>query len=232
MDEIQLDVQIRKETGRRQVKKLRQNDILPGVVYGGKQKKPTVIQLPKKSYEKIMRTHAGQSVLFHLNVLEGEMKLRDYAAIVKEEQHDPVEDHLVHVDFQRVSLKEEIEVEAPIALVGEAVGVKKDHGSVDQPLHALDVVCLPTNIPEKIEVDISALEIGDALHVKDLSLPEGVKTKHDPEAIIVSVVPPMKDEEEQVDEDAEPEVIGQGEKKEASADESAKEKEEKPPAEG
>ena len=83
------------------------------------------------------------------------------------------------MDFLRVSLKEEIEVEAPIALVGEAEGVKKDKGSIDQPIHSLDVVCLPTNIPEKIEIDVTALQIGDAIHVKDIQFPQGVATKHD-----------------------------------------------------
>ncbi|MCA9406557.1 MAG: hypothetical protein KC684_08465, partial [Candidatus Omnitrophica bacterium] len=91
---------------------------------------------------------------------------------------------------------------------GEAVGVKTDGGSLEHTLWELDVICLPTNIPNKLEVDVSHLKIGDVIHVKDILLPEGVKTKHDPEAIVFSVVPPMKEEVE-TEEAAptEPEVI-------------------------
>ena len=224
MEEIQLDVQIRNEIGSRKIKEIRRNDFVPAVVYGGK-KKPTNIQVDRREYEKIMRTHRGQSVVFHINVHEGEKKLRDYAAIVKEEQHHPVQESLIHLDFQRISLKEEIEVQVPLVCVGEAAGVKKDGGSLDQPLHELDVVCLPTNIPEKIEVDVTELNIGDSIHVSDIVLPEKVKTKHDPEAMVASVVPPMKDEAEIAAEGeaiTEPEVTKE-KKEEPKAEEEKKE---------
>jgi len=234
MNEIQLDVQIRNEKGRRIVKKLRQENIVPAVVYGGEKKGPTNIQLNKRSYEKIARAHKGQSVLFHINVLEGEKKLRDYSAIVKEEQHHPLSDDLLHVDFLRVSLKEEIEVQAPIVLTGEAEGVKKDGGSLDQPLHELSVLCLPTSIPEKIEHDISELMIGDAVHVSDLKMPVGVKTTTDPEAIVASIVPPMKEEEPvEIDEEEEPEITSEKKEEEGEAQEGeAEEKAEEAPQEG
>ena len=137
-----------------------------------------------------------KGVVFHINVLEGDKKLRDYSAIVREEQVHPLSEDLIHLDFQRISLKKELEVEVQVVCVGDAVGVKRDGGSLDQPLHELEVVCLPTNIPEKIEVDVSALEIGDTIHVSDLVLPASVKTNQDPETMVASVVPPMKDETE------------------------------------
>ena len=234
MEEIKLDVELREKKGRRLAKVLRRADFVPAVVYGAK-RKPTNIKVNRSEYERIMRAHKGQSVLFHINVMEGEKKLRDYSAIVKEEQHEPVKDTLLHIDFKRVSLKEEIEVQVQIVIKGEAVGVKKDGGSVDQPMWELDVVCLPTNIPESIEVQIDDLEIGDAIHVKDIKLPQDVKTKHDPESIVVSIVPPMKEEEEaEGDEDSEPEVIGEkkeGEQKEDAAEEEKAEAAEEKPAE-
>jgi len=226
MEEIKLDVQIRNQIGSRPVKHIRRENYVPAVVYGGKKRGPTTIKVDRRAYERVTRLHQGQSVVFHLNVLEGEKKLRDYSAIVKEEQHEPVSDALLHIDFHRISLKEELEVKVPVATKGEAVGVKKDGGSLDHAMWELDIVCLPTNIPEKIEVDVSELSIGDAIHVKDIILPEGVKTKHDPEAILVSVVPPMK-EVEVPTEEAEPEVIG--EKKEDEAEEKAEEKIEEEP---
>ncbi len=235
MDEIKLDVQIRNEIGSRQVKAVHREDRVPAIVYGGKKKVPTSIKVDRRAYEHIMRNHQGQSVVFHLNVMEGEKKLRDYAAIVKEEQHDPVSDKLQHIDFHRISLTEELEVKVPLVTKGEAPGVKNDGGSLDHALWDLDVVCLPANIPEKIEINIDALNINDAIHLKDIVLPEGVRTKHDPEAILVSVVPPMKEVEvpAEDEEDVEPEVIKEkkGEEGEAEVGAETEEKGEEKPQE-
>jgi len=216
MEEIKLDVKIRNQIGTRKIKGIRREDNVPAIVYGG-DRGPTAIQVDRRTYERIMRLHKGQSVVFHLNVLEGEKKIRDYSAVVKEEQDDPVSDRLIHIDFQRISLKEELEVKVPVVAKGEALGVKKDGGSLDHTLWELDVICLPTNIPEKIEVDVSELNIGDAIHVKEVVLPADVKTNHDPEAIVFSVVPPMKEESpvEEGIEPEEPEVIKEKKDKEA-----------------
>jgi large subunit ribosomal protein L25 len=192
MEEIKLDVQVRKQVGTRKIRGVRRENCIPAVVYGGKNA-PTTIKVERNVYERIMRQYHGQNVLFHLNVLEGDKKLRDYTAIVKEEQHHPVNDHLVHIDFNRISLTEEINIKVQIAVKGEAVGVKADGGSLDHAMWELDIICLPTKIPANITVDVSHLKIGDAIHVHELTLPEGVRTKHDKDAIVVSVVPPMKD---------------------------------------
>jgi len=209
MEEIKLDAQIRNQIGSRGVKSIRKEDYVPAIVYGGKQRGPTAIKVDRRAYEKVMRVHQGQSIVFHLNVLEGDKKLCDYSAIVKEEQREPVSDELLHIDFHRISLTQEIEVKVPVTTKGEAHGVKIDGGSLDHALWELDIVCLPKNIPEKIEIDISELNIGDAVHLKDIVLPEGVTTKHDPEAILVSVVPPMKEVEAPAEgeEELEPEMI-------------------------
>ena len=235
MDEIKLDVQIRNQIGSRSVKAIRKENYVPAIVYGGKKRGPTSIKVDRGAYERVMRLHQGQSVVFHLDVLEGEKKLRDYSAIVKEEQREPVSDDLLHIDFHRISLTEEIEVKVPISVKGEAIGVKEGGGSVDHALWELDVVCLPTKIPEKIEVDVTELNIGDAIHIKDITLPEGVTTKHDLEAILVSVVPPMKEiEVPEEEEEGEPEVIGEkkeGEEAEEKGEEKAEEKGEGKPEE-
>ncbi|MCA9402014.1 MAG: 50S ribosomal protein L25 [Candidatus Omnitrophica bacterium] len=207
MEEIKLDVQIRNEIGRRKLNAVRGEDCVPAIVYGG-DSGPTPIKVDRRVFEKIIRQHKGQNVVFHLNVHEGDKKLRDYSVILKDEQFDPVSEQLLHIDFNRISLNKEVEVYVQIVPVGEAVGVKQDGGSVDIPLKELDVVCLPTNIPEQISIDVTDLHIGDGIHVKDIQLPDGVITKHDPEALVVSVVPPMKEEVAEEEGDGqEPEVI-------------------------
>lgn len=141
-----------------------------------------------------MRHHHGQSVIFRLSVADGSKKSKDYVAIVKEEQHDPVTDKLLHIDFNSISLTKELEVKVPVQTKGEPIGVKRDGGSLEHILWELQVICLPTKIPEQITIEVGHLEIGDAIHVKDITLPEGVRTKQDPDTILVSVVPPMKEE--------------------------------------
>lgn len=193
MQEIKLDVHVRQETGSAQVRNMRRGDFVPGIVYGG-ETKPTAIKVDRRLFERIRRGHEGENIIFHLNVLEGDKKLRDYIAIVKEEQHDPVTDSLLHLDFNRISLKKKIDVKVPIVGKGEPVGVKQDGGSLDHVLWELEITCLPTQIPKNIEIDVSALKIGDSIHVKDLRLPEGVTTKQNVESIVFHVVPPMKEE--------------------------------------
>ncbi len=217
MEEVKIDVQIRSEVGSQKVKDLRRTgDVIPGIVYGGGQE-PTPVQVDRRTYERVRRQHHGE-VLFHLNVKEGEKSVRDYSAIVKEEQHDYVTDQIIHVDFKRISLKEKIEVRVPLAPKGEPIGVKRDKGSLEHILWELDIVCLPMDIPEQIEVDVAALEIGQVICVSNIQLPKGVETKHDPEAIVFSVTPPRREEETPaaVEPGAEPEVI---KKEKAKADE-------------
>ena len=215
MEEIKLDVQLRNRLGSRKIKSLKRVDAVPAIVYGGK-KEPTPIQVDRRTYEKIIRQNHGQNVVFRLNVLDGEKKVRDYSAIVREEQHEPVSYRLIHIDFNRISLDQIIEVKVAIETKGESIGVKKDGGSLEHILWELDVLCLPTQIPAKIEVDISNLKIGDAIHVKDIILPEGVKTKHDLNAIVLTVAAPMKEEQlvQQATETVEVEVTKEKKKEE------------------
>ena len=91
-------------------------------------------------------------------------------------------------------MTKELEVKVPIETKGDPVGVKRDGGSLEHILWELPVICLPTKIPQRIVVEVGHLEIGDAIHVKDITLPEGVRTKQDPDTILVSVIPPMKEE--------------------------------------
>ena len=216
MEQISLDVEVRQVVGSQQIKKIRNENCVPAIVYG-EAKTPTPIQVKKSEYEKIMRAHHGQSVIFHLNVLENGKKLRDYAAIVKQEQLHPVDDHLLHLDFQRISLDKEIQVPVAIDVKGIPMGVKQQGGSLEHMMWELQVICLPTKIPAKIEIDVTHLEIGKGIHIKDIKLPDGVRTNVDPDAMVVSVVASMKEEVaapvvEEVEAAAEPAAKGKEEK--------------------
>ena len=192
MEEIKLDVEIRNEVGSRKSKRLRRDLFIPAIVYGGKQN-PTPLKVDRKTFERIIRLHKGENVIYHLNVLEGSKRIKDYSAITKEVQHDPVTDRILHIDFNRISLTEKIEVKVAIEAKGEPIGVKQGGGSLEHVLWELTVICLPTQIPQSIEVDVSNLKIQDSIHVTDLILPSGVVTKNDPEAIVLTVAPPMKE---------------------------------------
>ena len=193
MDEIKLDVQVREEVGSQKIRGVRGNGFVPGIVYGG-DKKPTVIKLDRKIFERLRRQHGSENMIFHLHVFEGDKKLRDYSAIIKEEQHHPVDDHILHVDFKRISLTEKITVKVRTVSKGEPVGVKQDGGSLEHVLWEVEVVCLPTQIPQSLECDVSQLKIGDSIHVRELKIPAEVVVKSDPDTIVFTVVPPMKEE--------------------------------------
>ena len=122
MEQIQLDVQLRKQTGTSQVRKTRRANFIPAVVYGAGQE-PAPIQADRKIYERIARQHQGENVIFHLNILDGTKKLSDYPAIVRDVQLHPIHDHIVHVDFHRIDLTKEINVKVAVVTKGEAIGV-------------------------------------------------------------------------------------------------------------
>ncbi len=224
MEQINFDVQLRKQSGSAAVRKLRRTNLIPAIIYGG-QDKPTMIQADRKAYDRIARQHAGESLIYHLNVIDGDKKVADFPAIIKDVQWHPVSDQVSHLDFNRISLDKEIEIKVKIVVRGESIGVKKDGGTLDHSIWDLDIICLPTNIPHHIEVDISNLGIHDAIHVKDLVLPKGVTTKHDPDSVVVSVVGSMREEVATAEAEAgaaEPEVLKEKKKEETAASGDAK----------
>jgi large subunit ribosomal protein L25 len=144
--------------------------------------------------------------------------------IIKEIQHHPIRDQILHVDFQEISLTEKLTVEVPIATKGEAEGVVKEEGVLEHVLWEVKVECLPTDIPEKIELEVTNMKIGDSVLVKDLQVPPGVKILDDAEQTVISVTPPYVEkpaEEVAAEEITEPELIR--EKKEKEEEETAAE---------
>jgi len=193
MDFVDLSAGIREEKGKELNKKLRDSGLVPACVY--KKGEDTIsLKIDRKNLSKALHTEAGENVIIKLHV-EGAKKKKERTVVLKEVQRDPIKDRLLHVDFQEISLTETLKVKVPIAGKGESIGVKQDGGVLQHVLWEAEIECLPTNIPEKIEIEISSLKIGDSIHVKDIQAPEGVKILDDPEGVVFSVEHPKKVEE-------------------------------------
>ncbi|MDO8489598.1 MAG: 50S ribosomal protein L25 [Candidatus Omnitrophota bacterium] len=231
MEEIFLEAELREQKGRAKVKDLRDSGYLPGVVYSHG-KDALSLQISRSALLKLVHQHHLETSIINLKI-KNDKKPGGRPCLIKDIQYDPVKEDIIHVDFNEISLTETIKVNIPIETRGEAVGVKQEGGSLEHLLWEIEVECLPTSIPKNIEVDITALKMGEAIHVKDLAFPSGVKPLHDPAAVVLHIIAPMKEEapaeaaEGEVK--AEPEVIK--EKKEVPGEGApaaeAKEKEKK-----
>ncbi len=192
MEEIILEAQKRIDTGTGRVNRLRKSSVLPAVVYGEGQG-PLNLQLSAKEFAGLVAKHKGGSFMIKLRIKDG-AKHADKAVLIKEIQHHPVKDNVIHVDFNEISLTKHIRVKVPVSAKGEAIGVKRDAGVLDHVIWELEIECLPASIPEIIEVDVSNLAIGQSIHVKDVVVPAGVKVLNDPDAAVLAVVAPAKEE--------------------------------------
>jgi large subunit ribosomal protein L25 len=192
--EYELNVELRQNAGKGVARKLRAAGRIPGVCYGAGAK-TLHIQLDPAALERALRaSSAGINTLFGL---QGAGELRGKSVLVKELQRDPVKGSLLHADLYAVDLTREIEVAVPLHLTGTAIGLMSG-GIVDHQLREIQISCLPGAIPESFQLDVTALEIGDSLHVRDVVVPAGVTLVSDPDLSVVSVVAPAKAEEEVV----------------------------------
>jgi large subunit ribosomal protein L25 len=186
---ITLKAKSRKELGKK-VKKLRMQGILPGVLYGSKEKSQH-LEIDYKEFDKVYRG-AGESSLISLEL--GEKK---FLVLIHQLQLDPISLNPIHVDFFQPNLKEEIEANVILVFEGEAPAVKDLGGTFVRNISEIEVRALPQNLPHEIHVDISSLlTFEDSILIKDLKLPEGVKALRDGDDIIALVASPEKVEEE------------------------------------
>lgn len=217
METFELITEVRTLTGKGHARKLRRAGLIPGVIYGGSDSSVSLSIDPKK----LSKTLGKENVLINLTIKNGEETTGKKTAIVKEVQRDPVTQTILHVDFFEVSMDKPIEVEVPLELVGKAKGVAESGGVLEFAMRTLTIECLPSVIPDKIQVDISSLDIGDFLTVANIKVPETIKVISEPEKMIVTVVPPMTEEviEAAAATPSEPEVIGRGKAEAEKAEE-------------
>ena len=187
----ELTIKRREGTGMSVVRKLRRAGVVPAILYGGAT--PQTISVDPRAVLRIIHGHEGSTQLLTLK-FDGDGNGGSLMAIIRDMQFDPVSDALLHVDLQEVSADRAITVRVAVHPVGEAIGVKDTKGILNLVLHELEVSCLPTSIPERIDADVSALAIGDVLTVADLRPPEGVRIMNDPGQAVATVSPPMAEE--------------------------------------
>ncbi|TMQ63635.1 MAG: 50S ribosomal protein L25 [Candidatus Eisenbacteria bacterium] len=223
---ISLNGARRESLGKGGARKARRAGHIPGVLYGHGEE-PIPVSVGAREFDLALRPHKGGNPIVSLTVAGGE-----YTALIRAVQYDPLTHNILHLDFQHISLTETIEVRVNVHLVGLPVGVKDGGGILEHILREVEVKCLPTAIPASIDIDVSALNIGDSVHVRDLKVPD-VTILTELESTVATVVPPTVMEEKPVAEvpteaaAEEPEVIAKGKKEEEEAAEGGEKEKEK-----
>jgi large subunit ribosomal protein L25 len=214
---ITVEAQERSDLGKNASRRLRKDGGVPGVVYG-LDRPPFTVGVGARKIEEVLSLETGRNTIFTL-ALKGQDRSR--AVMIKALQRDPVTERLVHVDFVRVDLTRAVRVNVPIRVVGIAEGVKADGGLLEFVLRQVAVQCLPADIPEHLDLDVTALRLNQHLSVKDLPVKDRVTVLDDPEAIVCVVAIPKEEAAPVVEEVAaavaEPEIIKKG--KEAAGEE-------------
>jgi large subunit ribosomal protein L25 len=215
-ERIRLEVKEREQSGSRDARRLRKAGMIPGVLYG-QGHKPHAICVSERELRRVLTGSAGLHAILDV-VLEGQKST--HSSILKDYQVDPIRGKIDHFDLHEVRLDQTIQTSVVVELVGESVGAKAG-GVLSQVTREVRVEALPLEVPERLELDVTAMEIGDSLRLSDLRAPEGVTLLDDPESVLATVTVPTKVEEpEEVAEELE-----EGEEGEAPEGEAAPEDE-------
>jgi large subunit ribosomal protein L25 len=190
MQQKQMNIELRTKTGTGVSRRLRNADMVPGVVYG-KGIEPVTVSIKSRDLQEAISGAGGQN---NLLTLIGGGTLDQNIAIVVDLQRDPIKRTFKHVDLHRINPNEKLKVTVPVVLTGTAIGVKEG-GLLDLAHHELHVECLPGNIPDSITIDISDLKIAHSIHVSDIVLPEGIVLLDQPKIPVVSILGRVKEEE-------------------------------------
>ena len=221
MEQINLNARIRKTTGNSPARSLRREGRIPAVLYGPKTE-PILLSIDSREFEQIAKKSTIGSVLLNLQIQNGNTE--SHPAMVKELQIHPVTQRFLHVDFYEIDMQRKIKVMVPVVIRGKAKGVE-DGGLLQIVRREIEVLCLPTEIPEAFEVDVSDLDIGDAIHLEDIQTVGNIEIVEEANVTVVTVLAP-KVEVEAVEElvEGEEALEAEGEAKEAPDEEASAEK--------
>jgi large subunit ribosomal protein L25 len=180
--DIVVAAQPRASRGKNEARRLRVSGSIPGVIYGSA-KDPVAVAVSPKDVTKVLRTKSGHNTIFDVEVAGGERT----PVIVADEQYDPITSRLIHVDFRRIDLTRKLRVAIPVHVSGEAKGVKQQGGILDVVTRAVEIECIPDDIPTEFALDVTELTVGHAIRVSDLPLKSGVKVLTPADAVIVHI---------------------------------------------
>ena len=213
MPQLNLAARVRTDTGKGAARRLRRNEQVPAIFYGPNSQ-PLMLAVKYVDLKTLLRSTSSENVIFQLQIESGQGR-SSKTVMLKELQTDPIKPVYYHADFYEISMDKEITLNVPVHLVGTPAGAAKG-GILQHVKRDLSVACLPGNLVEFLEVDVAALDIGDAVHVKDLVLPAGLKTAEDGDTTIAVVTAPHVVAEKI-------EEVAEGEKAEEAAAEEPKE---------
>ncbi len=202
MELIDLKAEIREGNGKIAARALRKNNSLPAVLYGGKTETLS-ISVNTQLLKEIIRKNGSSGLFINLEI-DGDSKA-SRTVLLKDTQMNTFRTDYLHADFQEVDMETKIVVTVPVETTGESIGVKEG-GFLQIIRRELDLLCRPGDTPDSILVDISALEVGDAVHVEDLVLPEGIEVPHEVDFTVITVIPPVtsgSDSDGEVEDDVE-----------------------------
>jgi large subunit ribosomal protein L25 len=194
---VSLQVSQRAGIGRTALKGVRKAGRVPGVLYG-KTKDKTVrsrpIEIDAKKLASVLHSSTSENVLVDVELTDNAGKKVDqHLAILLDVQHHPIKDYIIHIDLHEIAQDEILHAEVPVTSVGEPLGVKTGGGLLETMLRTIRVACLPRDLPELITVDVSNLEIGHSVHVREITLPQGVTATNPPELPVFSVFAPKEE---------------------------------------
>jgi large subunit ribosomal protein L25 len=219
LNDLTLNVVSREDTGRYACKQLRSSGRIPIIYYGKDLNKS--YSLEEREFRQLMRNSAGTASLFRLQLSDGE----DELALIKEMQRHPITDAILHIDFVQVTRGQELQTKVPLEISGEAIGVKMSGGILEANANEVEVRCRPSALPSSIEVDVTELDLGDNLQVKDLPEMDGVSFPGDPLQVLVACVASASGrasaDDDGLDDDTD---VAEGEESEASSGEGEVEK--------
>jgi large subunit ribosomal protein L25 len=199
LEKIELIASVRKSTGNGPARVLRRAGQIPAVLYGPKTD-PVLLSVNTKDLELILKKSSFGQLILNLVIQNGQKVTK--AAMIKELQTHPLSGNLIHIDFYEVDMKRQIKVMIPVVITGKSVGVEEG-GMLNIVRRELEVFCLPGDIPESIEIDISEMAMGDSIHLEDVPLGENVEVAADVNYTVVTVLTPKVEEEEVAEEEEE-----------------------------
>ena len=214
-----LNVKKRIRLGKGGSREIRREGNVPAILYG-KGSEPMPLLVNPKELKQALSTEAGENTLIEMHISDGEKELTKLS-LLRDVQVDHISTRSLHFDFLELDMNTPISVQVPIKIVGRSIGVHEQKGILDEVLREIAVECLPSDIPNVFEIDVTNLELGDSIHVKDLDISEGIEVLEDPESTIITIVAPKVEaevvEEAEVEEGVE-EAVEEDEKEESDSE--------------